>query len=174
MALVAQFAVYGAGNAKAEDVRNDLQAFFDRNDSFVTCGNGSFGDPSPGNKKHFAAVVERDGRNLFFACEEGQSIDFANGGGVGRTSTDLNVRFAVYGALPGGDPRKAQAFDVGTLLQDLLGQSDTVTCGNGAFGDPSPGNTKHFAAIVRRDGQDLTFACQENQTINFRLGGTPG
>src|SRR5262249_18999646 len=156
MGLVAQFAVYGAlpggdrNQAKAKDVRNDLQGFFGRNYSFVTWCNGTFGDPSPGNGKHFAAIVTRDGRNFFFACNEGQSIDFAAGGGETGSPTDLTVKFAVYGALPGGDPRKAQASDVRTLLQDLLAQSDSVTCGNGSFGDPSPGNSKHFAAVVTR------------------------
>jgi hypothetical protein len=178
MGLVAQFAVYGAlpggdqNRAQGRDVRNVLQDSFDRNDSFVKCDNATFGDPSPGNGKHFAAIVTRDGRNFFFACNEGQSIDFAAAGGEARNSSDLTVKFAIYGALPGGDPRKAQAFDVRTLLQELLSGSDTVTCGNGSFGDPSPGNGKHFAAIVTRDGQDLSFACAEGQNINFRRGGT--
>ena len=173
MALVARFAVYGAGHGKAANVRKQLQGFFDRNDLFVKCGNESFGDPSPGNKKHFAAVVTRDGSNFFFACEEGQAIDFANGGGVARTSTGLTVRFAVYGALPGGDSEKAQAFDVGTRLQEILGRGfDTLICGNGAFGDPSPGNRKHFAAVVARDGQDFAFACEEDQRLTFTLDGT--
>jgi hypothetical protein len=41
----------------------------------------NLGDPSPGNKKHFGAIVSRGGRDFLFACQEGQQIDFAEGGG---------------------------------------------------------------------------------------------
>jgi hypothetical protein len=141
------------------------------------CNNNSFGDPSSGNGKHFGALVTRDGSELFFACNEGQEIDFNHGGGSARGESpiptqDLVVKFAVYGALPGGNLSAAQAADVGKILQDRLNLGNSfIACNNDIFGDPSPGNKKHFAAIVTRGGRDLHFACQEGQVINFRRGG---
>jgi hypothetical protein len=184
MALVVKHAVYGAlpgGNEfflpvefpdQAFDVTRQLKGFIDAEGGVVACDNNHFGDPSPGNRKHFGAVVERDGVDLFFACEEGQTIDFNHGGGA-TTRSALEVKFAVYGALPGNDPSEAQAFDVTAVVQAMVDQSGggRVPCNNASFGDPSVGNTKHFAAIVNRGGADLAFACREGQIINFGSGG---
>jgi hypothetical protein len=89
--LAVKFAVYGAlphsdsTNAQAYDVTALLQAFLNiHQDGNVVCGNGLFGDPSFGSRKHFAAVITRPEGDFFFACEEGQTIDFRNGGGTGE------------------------------------------------------------------------------------------
>jgi hypothetical protein len=170
-----KYAVYGAlpggnaENAQAFNVTSQLSAVL--NDpgatGVVQCGNNLKGDPSPGNPKHFGAIVN----NRYFACEEGQTIDFNHAGGAARSS-GLAVKFAVYGALPGGNESDAQAFDVTALVQAIVNESGgTVACDNASFGDPSPGNNKHFAAVVNRRGTDLYFACIEGQTIDFRNGG---
>lgn len=182
--LVVKFAVYGAlpgGNsnmAQAFDVSEELQTRINQNAGIVQCNNNSFGDPSFGNDKHFGALVTRDNDDLYFACNEGQTIDFNHGGGNPRgaptpTQEALVVKFAVYGALPGGNLSAAHAFDVTRILQDRLNLSNgPVTCNNDSFGDPSPGNKKHFAAIVRhRNQEDFRFACEEGQTIDFRNAG---
>jgi hypothetical protein len=82
-----------------------------------------------------------------------------------------NVLFAVYGALAGGNENDTQANIVTTTLQDLLSpnSSGVVTINNSNMGgDPSPGNTKHFGALVEvNNGSPQPFACQENQTIDF-------
>jgi hypothetical protein len=84
----------------------------------------------------------------------------------------LKVVFAVYGALPGGDKNQAQAFNVKAQLQNLIdSERGVVGISDSNFGDPSFGNVKHFGACVNRDGQDLFFACQENQIIDFNAGG---
>jgi hypothetical protein len=173
------FAVYGAlpggdsQNAEAYDVTQVLSSILNAPGAtgIVVCGNNLKGDPCPGNAKHFGALVN----NLYFACLEGQAIDFNYGGGS-PPSSNLVVKFAVYGALPNGQQNNAQAFDVTTLVQDIINLSNgTVACNNASFaGDPSPGATKHFAAIVNRDGTDLYFACQEGQTIDFNQGGGSG
>lgn len=82
-ALQVQTAVYGALNggnenkSQAVDVSNALQAAIDQNDGIVTINNANMGgDPSKGNGKHFAAIVALDGVNHYFACKEGQTIDF--------------------------------------------------------------------------------------------------
>jgi hypothetical protein len=169
------FAVYGAlpggnsENAQAFNVTSELSSVLNAPGAtgVVLCGNNLKGDPSPGNLKHFGAIV--NGR--YFACQEGQTIDFNHAGGTPRTS-GLVVRFAVYGALPGGNESDAQAFDVTALVQAAVNESGgTVACDNASFGDPSVGNQKHFAAVVNRGGHDLYFACVENQTIDFRNGG---
>jgi hypothetical protein len=181
---VVKSAVYGAlpngdaNNAKAADVTQSLQNHINNLNGVVRCDNDSFGDPAPGFDKHFGAVVTRTGNDgsvddFFFACDEGQTIDFNTQGGRAQQKSALSVKFAVYGALPGGSPVDAQAFDVGARLQDLLNlhQDGRVAIDNDSFGDPSVGNTKHFAAIVSRGGSDLHFACQEGQTIDFTQGG---
>ena len=133
----------------------------------VVCDNNLSGDPLPNIKKHFGALVN----NRYFACQEGQTIDFNHAGGTPRAS-GLTVRFAVYGALPGGEESNAQAFDVTAQVQAAVNQSGgKVACDNATFGDPSPNNQKHFAAVVNRGGTDFYFACLEGQTIDFRNGG---
>jgi hypothetical protein len=176
--LFVRNAVYGAlpdgdgTNAQAFDVTSALQTLIDLHAGVVSCDNNSFGDPAQGFNKHFGAVVNRDGTDFSFACDEGQTIDFNHGGGVIGPSSDLVVKFAVYGALPNGDPSAAEAADVTAVLQALINQSGgPVACDNNSFGDPAVGFTKHFAAVVNRGGADLHFACQEGQTIDFRFGG---
>jgi hypothetical protein len=179
---VVKYAVYGAlpngsaNNAKAFDVTKSLQNSINNNNGIVSIENSSFaGDPAPNNTKHFGAIVARGNQNFYFACQEGQQIDFIHDGGV-ALSTPLQVVFAVYGALPGGNQDDARASDVTAVLQSLLAQNNgTVAINNVSFGgDPSPSNTKHFAAVVKRGGSDYYFACQEGQTIDFNVGGTAG
>jgi hypothetical protein len=176
-----QFAVYGAlpggdsTRALAFDVTGQLQTFINEQGGIVLCGNPGFGDPSPGNLKHFGAKVVRDGLEVFFACEENQVIDFNHAGGAPVSGSpparDFLVKFAVYGALPGGNESEAQAFDVTSHLQALLNKGPVITANNTFFSDPSPGNLKHFAAVVTRGGKDFHFACAEGQNIDFRSGG---
>jgi hypothetical protein len=177
MSLVVKHAVYGAlpsgasTNAKAFDVTAILQRLINNNGS-VVCNNANFGDPSPGNEKHFGAVVTRNGQDFFFACDENQTIDFNHDGGTSRPPSSLTVKFAVFGALPGGSPSNAQAFDVSGILQSILNEGNpSVACNDQNFGDPSPNNKKHFAAIVTRNGRDFHFACQEGQVIDFAVSG---
>ena len=193
LGLTVKFAVYGAlpggdGNhAQAIDVTQKLQNLINNNGGIVTCNNSNFTDPSPGNLKHFGAKIIRSGRETVFACEENQTIDFNHAGDFnccassnpGSSKSLLTVKFAVYGALPGGNRSAAQATDVSALLQANLDQkSPIVVCGNDAFAvDASPGNRKHFAAVVNRFGldgtrRDFAFACAEGQTINFQNGGS--
>lgn len=179
---VVKFAVYGAlpggsaNNALAFDVTRSLQTSINNNNGIVAINNSSFaGDPAPNNTKHFGAIITRGSQDFYFACQEGQQIDFVNDGGV-ALSTRLQVIFAVYGALPGGNQHDAQAFDVTAVLQSLLAQNNgTVAINNNSFGgDPAPNNTKHFAAVVKRGGTDFYFACQEGQSIDFNFGGSAG
>lgn len=87
----------------------------------------------------------------------------------------ITVKFAVYGALPGGASNKAQAFDITRNLQDLINRNGgIVACNNSSFGDPSSGNLKHFGALVLRSDGPAFFACEENQTIDFNRGGDKG
>jgi hypothetical protein len=179
MALQVKFAVYGAlpgGNpedANAFDVTQGLQTLMAENAGVVTCDISSFGDPSVGNEKHFAAVVDRNGTNFCFACQEGQTIDFNHGGGVLSSSGEYQVSYAVYGALPGGSESQAQAADVRAVLQSKLDHAGpVVVISNDSLGiDPAVGNEKHFAALVVRAGVVHSFACQEGQTIDFSSGG---
>ena len=85
-------------------------------------------------------------------------------------ATTFNVQFAVYGALAGGNENNTQANIVTNALQNQLNSNPNgvVAINNTTMGgDPSPGNTKHFGAIVAVNGQPLPFACQEGQTIDF-------
>jgi len=179
------FAVYGAlpnnngGAAAAFDVSARLQDNLNTlgaSGGILKIGNPIFFglDPAPGNTKHFGALVN----NRYFACQEGQTINFNSGGGPtsgapGPATGDLTVKFAVYGALPNNESVNAQAYDVTGLLQAFLNvQGGDVLCGDGLFGDPSHGYLKHFAAVVTRASEgDFFFACEEGQSINFSLGG---
>jgi hypothetical protein len=83
----------------------------------------------------------------------------------------FNVKFAVYGALAGGDQQKTQAINVADAVQQQLNTTSyqgVISVNNTTMGqDPSPGNVKHFGALVTVNGKDMYFACQENQTIDF-------
>jgi hypothetical protein len=82
-ALVVKYAVYGAladnneNLSQAVDVSSALQTAIDTTQGIVTINNDSMGgDPSPGIKKYFGANVALDGVSRYFACIEGQTIDF--------------------------------------------------------------------------------------------------
>ena len=81
--LTVQFAVYGSLNggnenkSQAVNVQQALQSAIDASQGIVTINNSTMGgDPSKGNDKHFAAIVSLDNSPQYFACEEGQTIDF--------------------------------------------------------------------------------------------------
>jgi hypothetical protein len=90
----------------------------------------------------------------------------------GDVAMSLKVLSAVYGALPNGSQVDAQGFIVTKAVQRLIDNlGGVVPINNANFNDPAVGFTKHFAAIVERNGVHHCFACQENQTINFNSGG---
>ncbi|HEY0729426.1 MAG TPA: hypothetical protein VGD38_15205 [Pyrinomonadaceae bacterium] len=82
--LQVQVAVYGAlcggpDQMHARDVTAQLQAALNSktNNGVVNINNDSMGgDPCSGKTKAFGAVVTLDGTPLFFACLEGQTVDF--------------------------------------------------------------------------------------------------
>jgi hypothetical protein len=84
MAATVKFAVWGAlrdGNpdkAEAEEVTGALQDAIDSSvGQVVKIDNTNMGvDPAKHVRKHFAAIVEVDGTDRAFACEEDQTIDF--------------------------------------------------------------------------------------------------
>ena len=82
----------------------------------------------------------------------------------------LTVKFAVYGALCGGQDAM-HAFDATTQLQAALDSAPNqgiVTISNDSMGgDPCRGTTKSFGAVVLLDGVPLYFACQEGATVDF-------
>jgi hypothetical protein len=77
-----QFAVYGALNSnedgsQAADVKNSLQVAINSLRGIVKIDNDTMGiDPSVGRTKHFGAVVTRGDKTHYYACQEGQTIDF--------------------------------------------------------------------------------------------------
>jgi hypothetical protein len=84
--------------------------------------------------------------------------------------SSLVVQFAVYGRLCGGGADSMHAFNCAPQLQSALDshQKGVVTISNESMGgDPCPGNTKFFGAIVSLDGVDMYFAGEENDTIDF-------
>ncbi len=78
------YAVYGALHngdpnfAEGFNVTSQLSSVLNAPGStgIVQCGNNIFGDPSFQYQKHFGALVN----NRYFACAEGQTIDFNHGG----------------------------------------------------------------------------------------------
>lgn len=76
---------------------------------------------------------------------------------------DLTVKFAVYGALAGGNAGDAEASSVCGALQDRIDNDKGVLkiSNSSLYGDPSPGNGKYFAAIVERGGGKYFLACKE-------------
>lgn len=85
------------------------------------------------------------------------------------------VKFAVYGALQGGNADAAHAVDVRSRLEEQLKANGTLRIDNITMGiDPAPGTVKQFCAIVSVGGKDCAFACQEGQTINFCVPSAPG
>jgi hypothetical protein len=88
---VVTYAVYGAlagGNenqSQAISVANALQAAINASTGIVAINTTNLGgcDPSPGNQKHFAGCVVVGGVPQYYACQEGQTIDFYH---VGTTN----------------------------------------------------------------------------------------
>jgi hypothetical protein len=78
------YAVYGAldGNQvpRAQDAKEALQTLLNKT-NVVTINNANMGgDPAVGFVKHFGAYVHVNpptGETLYFACQEGQTIDFS-------------------------------------------------------------------------------------------------
>jgi hypothetical protein len=88
------YAVFGAldGNqvARAQDVKKALQTLLNQtlpngdSNNVVTINDKNMGgDPAVGLVKHFGAYVEvgrpaQPGTTIYFACQEGQTIDFSS------------------------------------------------------------------------------------------------
>lgn len=81
----------------------------------------------------------------------------------------LTVQCAVYGALNGGNENNSQAVNVQQALQAAIDTNQGIVpiTNDTMGGDPSPGNTKHFGAVVALDAVARCFACEEGQTIDF-------
>ncbi|CBJ40430.1 hypothethical protein (plasmid) [Ralstonia solanacearum CMR15] len=86
--LDVKFAVYGALSSGSPDgtaaanVTQALQAAINASKPFgnVRIDNKSMkGDPCPNADKHFGATVIRNGQDVYFACKEGQTINFLVG-----------------------------------------------------------------------------------------------
>jgi hypothetical protein len=85
MALRVIFAAYGAlrgggqDNTEAAIVTSALQQRLDQSPNGVVRINNATmgGDPAVNVTKHFGAIVEVDGVQRPFACQEGQTIDFS-------------------------------------------------------------------------------------------------
>jgi hypothetical protein len=85
---------------------------------------------------------------------------------------NLLVKFAVYGALRGGNQDNTEAAVMTQQLQEAINRSPN---GNGVVkinnanmgGDPARGVDRHFGAIVEINDVDRAFACPEGQTIDF-------
>ena len=88
MTLKVLYAVYGALpngspiNAAGFIVTHALQNLVNNLGGIVPINDTNFGDPAFGFVKHFGAIVERDGVEHCFACEENQTIDFNVAGGT--------------------------------------------------------------------------------------------
>ncbi|HTW70791.1 MAG TPA: hypothetical protein VME47_12950 [Acetobacteraceae bacterium] len=82
MAMKALFAVWGAlangspTNALAENVTGKLQQFFNDGVTTITINDANFNDPAVGFTKHFGAMVDRGDHVSYYACQEGQTINF--------------------------------------------------------------------------------------------------
>jgi hypothetical protein len=82
MAVNVLFAVYGGlrnGNPlqeEAADVTQALQALLNPGSpgTVVINNKNMGGDPAPGVMKHFGALIEVDGENRAYACQENQEI----------------------------------------------------------------------------------------------------
>jgi len=85
----------------------------------------------------------------------------------------FNVKFAVYGALNGGNENNSQAVSVVDALQNLLqrpgGESSIIKINDQNLSQVgfSSGNKKSFAACLSIGGRDVYFACKEGETVNF-------
>ncbi len=85
--ITVEFAVYGAlahgdeNIAEAKDVKSILENLINTKDGIVKIDNKNMGgDPSKGYTKHFGAQIIRNGDTFYFACQEGQTIDFYHNG----------------------------------------------------------------------------------------------
>ena len=79
------------------------------------------------------------------------------------------VKFACYGALVNGDSTQCRSANVQKLLQALIDKgTTTVEINNQTMGgDPSPGNPKHFGALISQAGEERFYNCGEGQSLDF-------
>jgi hypothetical protein len=190
-----QFAVYGALNngnqdwTQAVDVSQTLASLLNTSGSngIVALNNTTMGgDPSPGNAKHFAAVVTYNNVPGWYACWENQSIDFKSAipqnpepvtlptppsppSPITAGSGVFQVNYAIYGALNNNAEDQAQAFSLSSqLAAAITAYQGIVPINNTTFGgDPCFGYTKNFGACLSNGANNYYFACQEGQTIDF-------
>ncbi len=84
MALTVKFAVYGAlegghsDRTKAMSIKYQLQRALDASSTGLVRIDNKLAerDPCHGYEKHFGALVDVHGDDRWFACQEGQEIDF--------------------------------------------------------------------------------------------------
>ena len=79
------------------------------------------------------------------------------------------VKYACYGALTNDTPPQCQSVNVQKQLQKALNSdSSAIEINNTTMGgDPSPGNVKHFGALISQGGEERSYNCGEGQTIDF-------
>lgn len=81
----------------------------------------------------------------------------------------LTVKFACYGALANDNSTQCSSVNVQKLLQALIdkGELPIEITNQTMGGDPSPGNPKHFGALVSRAGEERFYNCGEGQSLDF-------
>ncbi len=82
--ILVKFACYGAlisensNQCHSANVQKVLQAILDKGTTTIEINSQNMGgDPSPGNRKHFGALISQAGEERFYNCGEGESLDFS-------------------------------------------------------------------------------------------------
>jgi hypothetical protein len=70
----------GTQKPGSRDVTGLLQQLINQGNGEVHITPANLSDPAPGVVKHFAATVERNKQDYYYACQEGEKINFNIGG----------------------------------------------------------------------------------------------
>jgi len=78
----AQYGTFDENNSnkwQTTDVTQTLQKVINTSGGYVEIDNNTMETNSPSNNtKHFAAIIEHNSTPYFFACSEGQTVNFNN------------------------------------------------------------------------------------------------
>lgn len=176
--LAIRKAVYGVFTPPATDwvdVTKQVTAMVRNGRLTVQATNGLAGDPAANIVKQMRVTYVLDGQPGEKTVDEGETITIPEGAGAGGPGAEpkLEIKRALYGILPAGEPPEPQlsAVDVTAKLAGLVQDNElSVVAGNELAGDPAPFVVKQMRVDYTLGGKDYSTTVGENATLVLPQG----